>query len=80
MLKVMDVKLDLIADNGIYQFIEKGMKGGVSYIAQRYSNAIDKYTKSHYENKPSEFIVYEMQIIFMEGHCHSILLLLALNG
>ena len=35
MLKMTDVKLDLIPDNDIYQFIEKSMTRGVRYVAQR---------------------------------------------
>ena len=33
-LKTTDVKLDLISDTDMYQFIEKGMRGGVSYLTQ----------------------------------------------
>ena len=38
----MDIKLDLISYNGMYHFIEKNMRGGKSYIAQRDSKANDK--------------------------------------
>ena len=34
-LKMIDVRLDLITDIDLYQFIEKGIRGGVSYLAQR---------------------------------------------
>ena len=34
MLKMTDVKLNLIADTDMYQFIEERIKGGVSYRAQ----------------------------------------------
>ena len=34
MLKMTDVKLNLIADTDMYQFIEEHIKGGVSYRAQ----------------------------------------------
>ena len=32
---MIDVRLDLITDIDLYQFIEKGIRGGVSYLAQR---------------------------------------------
>ena len=38
MLKMAGVKLDLISDFDMYQFIEKVMRGGVSYIVQRLVN------------------------------------------
>ena len=44
MLKTTGIKLELINDINIYLFIEKGMKGGISYISKRYSK-IDKDNK-----------------------------------
>ena len=39
-------------DVNMYQFIEKGMRGGVSYIAN------NKYMKDHDRNERSKYIVY----------------------
>ena len=37
------IKLDLISDIDMHFFIEKGMRGGISYIAKRQSKANNKY-------------------------------------
>ena len=53
MLKMTDVKLEKISDIDQYLFIEKGTRGGVSYIAKRYAEAND-----YNQNKHSTFITY----------------------
>ena len=40
-------KLKLITDPGINIFFEKGTKGGISYISNRYSKDSNKYLKSY---------------------------------
>ena len=45
MLNMTGVGLDLISDTDIYLFVEKGKRGGISYIAKRYSKANNKYMK-----------------------------------
>ena len=37
MLKITGVELELTNDIDMHLFIEKGMRGGISYIAKRYS-------------------------------------------
>ena len=42
----------------MYLFIEKGLRGGISYIANRYAKANNKYMKDYDSKKPSKFITY----------------------
>ena len=42
----------------MYLFIEKGLRGGISYIAKRYSEANNKYMKDYDPTKPSKYISY----------------------
>ena len=58
MLNMTDIKLELITDVDMFQFIEKGMRGGISYIANRYGEANNKYMKDYNKDKPSKYIMY----------------------
>ena len=44
-LKMTGVKLEKITEINMYLFIKKGLRGGISYIAKRYSEANNKYIK-----------------------------------
>ena len=52
MLKMTSVKLECISDIGMYLSIEKGLRGGISYRAKRYSEANNKYVKNYDRTKP----------------------------
>lgn len=58
MLKMTNIKLELMTDVDMFQFIEKGMRGGVSYIAHRYGKANNKYMLDYDTKKPSKHIIY----------------------
>ena len=58
MLKMTDIKLELIIDIDMFQFIEKGMRGGVSYIANHYGKENNKYIKEYDEKAPSKYMMY----------------------
>ena len=48
----------LISDTQMHLFIEKGMRGGISYVANRYSKANNKYMQSYDVNEPNKFVTY----------------------
>ena len=58
MLKMTGVKLEKISDIDKYLFIEKGLRGGISYIAKRYAKANNKYMKDYDAKELSRFIMY----------------------
>ena len=58
MLKMTNIKLELMTDIDMFQFIEKGMRGGTSYIANRFGEANNKYMKTYNEKVPSKYIMY----------------------
>ena len=58
MLKMTGMRLEKIVDIDMYLFIEKGLRGGISYIAKRYAKANNKYMKDYDPKKPSKFITY----------------------
>ena len=58
MLKMTNIKLELMINVDMYQFIEKGMRGGVSYIANQCGKANNKYMKEYNEKAPSKYIMY----------------------
>ena len=45
MLKMTKVKLEKISNIDVHNFIEKGMRGGISYISKRYAKVDDSKKK-----------------------------------
>ena len=59
MLKFTGVKIQLLTDIDMYLFIEKSLRGGVSQVSCRYSQANNKYMGDKFDiNKKSKFITY----------------------
>ena len=58
MLKMNGVKLEKIIDIDMYLLLEKGLRGGISYIAKRYSGANKKYMKDYNPTKSLKFTEY----------------------
>ena len=52
------VKLEKKSDIDKYLFMEKGLRGRISYIAKRYAKTNNKYMNDYDPKKPSTFISY----------------------
>ena len=58
-LKVTEVKLQLSSDPDMLLKIEKGIRGGVSAISNRYGKSNNRYMGDKYEaSKPTKYITY----------------------
>ena len=52
----------------MYLFIEKGLRGGTSYIAKRDAKANNKYMNDYGSKKPSKLITYlDMNNLYVWG-------------
>ena len=58
MLKMTGINIELITDTDMYQMVETGLRGGVSYIANRYSKPNNKYLSDYDKNKDSSYLMY----------------------
>ena len=58
-LKHSGVKLELLTDPDMLLMFEKGIRGGVSMISNRYSKANNKFMGEKFDpSQPSKFIIY----------------------
>ena len=57
-LKMTRMELEKISDIDKYLFIEKELRGGISYIANRYAKANNKYMNDYDSEKLSKFITH----------------------
>ena len=57
-LKETGQELELLYDYDMLMLFERGIRGGMTHIAKRYSEANNKYMKNYDPNKPSKFIQY----------------------
>ena len=57
MLKMTGVELELLSDVDMLLLFEKGIRGGVSMISNRYGEANNKYMKNYDKTKLSKFLM-----------------------
>ena len=67
MLKMTGVKLEKISVINNYLFIEKELREGISYIANRYAKANSKYINDYDPKVSSTFLSY-LDIIYIYTH------------
>ena len=56
--KYTGAKVELITDVDMYNFMETGIRGGLSVQANRFSRANNKYMKSHDISERTKYILY----------------------
>ena len=75
MLNMTKVELELIRDHDMYIFFEKGARGGVSYISNRYSKAKNKYLKSYDRKQESKHIIH-LDANYLYGYAMSLVMVM----
>ena len=58
MLKITKVELEKISDADMHLFLEKCMRGGISYINKRFSKVNNEYCPDYDRIKPEKYITY----------------------
>ncbi|XP_044573538.1 uncharacterized protein LOC123257706 [Drosophila ananassae] len=58
MMKYTKAELELISDPNMYNFLKRGIRGGLTQCTQRISHANNKYIKNYDEAKPKNYLSY----------------------
>ncbi|XP_046811985.1 uncharacterized protein LOC111688865, partial [Lucilia cuprina] len=58
MLKITNIKLDLLTDLEMIQFLNKGIRGGIVQCSERHSVANNKYLSDYDDKLPSKYLTY----------------------
>ena len=77
MLKMNKIELENINDLDKYIFIEKEMRGGISYINKRYNKGNNESYSDYDSEKPKTYITYLNINIYLNLNIYH---MLVLNG
>ena len=59
MFKMTKIKLELIPDPDMYAFLEKGIRGGIFYISNRFSKANNEHLKFYEPKQESKQMYFD---------------------
>ena len=58
MLKSTKIEIELLTDLEMFEFVERGIRGGISQISKRHAIANNKYMTNYDKSKEDSYIVY----------------------
>ena len=58
MMKKTNIKFELLTDIDMVNFVESGIRGGLSQISKRHAEANNKYMKTYEKSKEDSYITY----------------------
>ena len=58
LFKKIEVQLELLPNIDMLLMVEKGIRGGICHVIQKYAKANNKYMGNYDKNKESSYIQY----------------------